>query len=341
MSSHVEEIDTRRADESTLLALHELYLLRDSEDLPDDPPMPYAQRLADWRHFVASDAIPRWVMWENGAVIGTSGAHMDLEQNLQNGFGWVYLHPGHRGRGLMRALTAPMLDTLEQHGRTRFATVVVEGRPEGELAKRAGLEHALTEKRSRLDFRDVDWDLMGAWVERAAERASDYELLFLPSPIPDEHVAAFCDVFAVMNTAPLEDFEQEDEVLTPEVLRDYDTTDLARGVQNLTYVAVHKPTGQFAGFTNVKYQHLHPEQVWQHDTGVDPAHRNRGLGRWLKAAMALELRSTYPEVRRIDTHNAGSNVPMLNINIEMGFRPILVENIWQGSLATLRERLSV
>jgi hypothetical protein len=32
---------------------------------------------------------------------------------------------------------------------------------------------------------------------------------------------------------------------------------------------------------------------------------------------------------------------MLNINIEMGFRPVLVQNVWQGDLATLRERLSV
>jgi hypothetical protein len=32
---------------------------------------------------------------------------------------------------------------------------------------------------------------------------------------------------------------------------------------------------------------------------------------------------------------------MLNINIEMGFKPVLIQNVWQGDLATLRERLSV
>jgi hypothetical protein len=81
--------------------------------------------------------------------------------------------------------------------------------------------------------------------------------------------------------------------------------------------------------------------VEQLDTGVDPKHRNKGLGRWVKAAMALKLRDEYPQVQRIDTENAGSNQPMLSINIEMGFKPILIQTVWQGDLATLRENLSV
>jgi hypothetical protein len=32
---------------------------------------------------------------------------------------------------------------------------------------------------------------------------------------------------------------------------------------------------------------------------------------------------------------------MLSINIEMGFKPILVQNVWQGDLAGLRSALSV
>jgi hypothetical protein len=32
---------------------------------------------------------------------------------------------------------------------------------------------------------------------------------------------------------------------------------------------------------------------------------------------------------------------MLSINIEMGFEPIMTDTVWQGDLATLRERLRV
>jgi hypothetical protein len=32
---------------------------------------------------------------------------------------------------------------------------------------------------------------------------------------------------------------------------------------------------------------------------------------------------------------------MLNINVEMGFRPVHIAHAWQGDLATVRERLRV
>jgi GNAT superfamily N-acetyltransferase len=144
-----------------------------------------------------------------------------------------------------------------------------------------------------------------------------------------------------MNTAPRDDLEEEDEIITPEIWRDVEAKEGARRTDILSYVARHKPTGGLAGFTTVFCPRLRPDLIWQGDTGVDPAHRNRGIGRWLKAAMALRIKESHPEARRIDTYNAGSNAPMLSINLEMGFRPIMIETVWQGDLATLRDRLSV
>lgn len=341
MSTRIEFIDTRIAPEETLRALHQLYLTRDEELLPGDPPVPLQQRIVDWRHLLDTKAIPRWALWKDAEVVATSGAFMDLEQNLDNAFGWVYVHPEHRGSGHGREIATPMFDAVEDHGRVRFAFELNDGRPEESLVMRAGMKSAYREKLSRLSFPDVDWVLMESWVERAAHRAFDYELLFLPSPIHNEYVDAFCDLTFVMNTAPREDYEEEDEVLTPEIWRDVEAKQEIRARDVLTYVARHKPTGDFAGYTTVAYHRLQPDLVWQWDTGVDPAHRNKGLGRWLKAAMALKLRSEYPDVQRIDTFNAGSNEPMLNINVEMGFRPVLIQNVWQGDLATLRGKLSV
>ncbi len=342
MPNRVEKIDTRTAAESTLVALHELYLARDAELEPEgDPPVPLKARLVDWRHPLDSEAVPRFGLWEGSQIIATSGAFMDLEQNLDNAFGWVYVHPDHRGRDLGRAVATPMLDEVEALGRTRFAFEINQGRPEEKIAEQAGMRPAFTERRSRLSFGDVDWALMESWVERARERASEYELLFIPSPMPEEHLEAFCELWQVMNTAPRDDYEEEDEVLTPEVLRDMEAKDEAKERTSLVYVARHEPSGEFAGFTMVTRHRLQPDLIWQGDTAVDPAHRNQGLGRWLKAAMALHLREHDPDVRRIDTYNAGSNAPMLSINVEMGFKPIMIETVWQGDVATLRERLSV
>jgi GNAT superfamily N-acetyltransferase len=341
MSTRIEYLDTRSAPEQSLRALHELYLVRDEELLPGDPPVPLEQRIVDWRYLLDREAVPRWALWKGPDVVATSGMYFDLEQNLENVFGWVYVHPLHRGAGHGREIAVPMFDAAEENNRSRFAFTLSEGRPEEALTRRAGMKSAYREQVSRLLFQEVDWDLMESWVARAAERASDYELVFLPSPIDDRYLESFCDLMFIMNTAPLEAFEEEDEVMTPEMWRDLETKMELRGRQVLTYVARHKPTGEFAGFTNVAYHRLQPDLVEQWDTGVDPKHRDKGLGRWVKAAMALKLRHEYPQVRRIDTENAGSNAPMLNINIEMGFTPILVQNVWQGDLATLRENLSV
>ncbi len=56
-------------------------------------------------------------------------------------------------------------------------------------------------------------------MTRSAERAFDYELLFLQSPIEDEYLDAFCEVMFVMNSAPREDYVEDE--------RDDDTRDLA------------------------------------------------------------------------------------------------------------------
>jgi GNAT superfamily N-acetyltransferase len=75
------------------------------------------------------------------------------------------------------------------------------------------------------------------------------------------------------------------------------------------------------------------------DTMVHPHHRGLGLGRWLKAAMLERILEHRPEVAFINTHNADSNQPMVDINVELGFRPVLMLNVWQGDLAKARQGL--
>ena len=122
-----------------------------------------------------------------------------------------------------------------------------------------------------------------------------------------------------------------------------DTEEKAKASQIVlnTYIAVHRPSGDFVGSTSVSTDLLQPDQAWQWETVVHPDHRNKGLGRWLKAAMIEEIVADHPQVDRIDTWNAGSNEPMLNINIAMGYEPIFISNTWQGDLAAARARLGV
>jgi GNAT superfamily N-acetyltransferase len=341
MAVRIEYVDTSSAPESILAAMHDFYLEIDDEVLPGDPPKPYRQRVVDWRHTPEFEMRPNWVLWDDDRVVAISGAKMNLEQNLENAFGWVLVRREERRRGFGRIVATPMLDLVQEQNRTRLACAVPQGSDAGAIAERAGMKDAFYDQRSRLTLAELDWDLVDSWVGRAPQRASDYELIFLPPPIPDEYLQAYCDVHDIMNSAPMEDYQRDPEVVTPEMWRALEDFDRKRHTDFLVYAARHKPSGEFVGLTELIYQHLNPPQAWQADTGVHSDHRERGVGRWLKAAMLQKVRSDYPLVERVDTDNAGSNEPMLNINVTLGFKPILINHIWQGDVATIRERLGV
>ena len=86
---------------------------------------------------------------------------------------------------------------------------------------------------------------------------------------------------------------------------------------------------KLAGYTQVVWDPENYTVLSQEDTGVVPEHRNRGLGRWLKAAMAEKLLQDLPGAGFILTSNAASNDAMLGINREMGFKLYKTMTTWQ------------
>ena len=338
MGIRIDLIDTPTAPESFLRELAAYYAVLDAEEMPGDPPTPFEARIADWRNVSVHYPVFRWVLRDEDRICAVAVAAFDRDQNLANGYGRVHVHPAMRGRGHARAIAGPMFDLLEGQGRTRFDTMIENDAPAETLAGALGLKSVYQEKRSRLDVAELDMGLMDAWIERSRERASDYELVYCQSPLPEAAVQSFCDLALVMNSAPREDFEEEDEVLTPAAWRELESHVIDSKCQLHNLIAVHKPTGDFVGYTQIKTQDLQPDLAWNWDTAVDSRHRNKGLGRWLKAMLIQRVVGAYPDLERVDTFNAGSNEPMLEINLEMGFEPIHVANAWQGELATVRER---
>jgi hypothetical protein len=164
--------------------------------------------------------------------------------------------------------------------------------------------------------------MLEGWVARAAERAQDYELLRWDGPCPEEYAEAFVNEQNVMNTAPIDDLEYEDEVFTVARLRDREAMQAHRRIDQITRVARHVPSGEFVGHSDVWLPQRWPTKAYQNDTGVYPALREKGLGRWLKAQMLLDLMDERPQLDNISTWNAGSNDAMLGINYAMGFKTV-------------------
>lgn len=272
--------------------MHEYYIGLEAEFLPDDPPMTAEQRIANWRNIPERQMLPRWLLRDDGQIVAVAVAFMDKYEDLNNGFARIQVRPDRRRRGYARTLATPIFDRLEREGRKSLITDTPDGVPWESKLTELGMKKSFGDKRSRLWVSDVDWGLMNRWIERASQRASDYHLLYLQTPVPEEHLEKWCEVLHVMHTSPKEDLEFEFETWTPERWRDNEAKMIAAGDSMVAHVAVHTPTGDFVGLSDVFLQKHQPEIAWQGDTGVDPAHRNKGLGRWLKAATIERLRKT-------------------------------------------------
>lgn len=202
-----------------------------------------------------------------------------------------------------------------------------------------GFEVKATERKSRLMTARVDRELMQRWIKAADAHAVDYELVAYDGPTPDELLEEFVDLYHVTNTAPRDDLEMDDEIVTAARLREDEARMVDLGTERWRVLARHLPSGQLAGFTEIwfpTHTNVQADQGW---TAVRPEHRNHGIGRWIKAANILRVLDERPEVEAVDTWNAFSNGPMLGINIAMGFELLRGYNEWQAPTDVVADRI--
>lgn len=339
MNAVIEPFDATTASDATLESVHRCYTEMEQDFFGGRPTTPISQHLRDWQVPAADHRKDlRFVARVGYEVVGTARVAVWFD-HADSGLIEVAVRRDRRRNGHGTALFRTALDALSEEGRSKAIVDIPIGSPLEPEAERVGLSRVFSEEINELHIADIDWDLMATWMDRASDRAAAYELLFLTPPIPDEHMPNWCRVSDVMNTAPMEEFDLEETTMTADKWRSIEANFAARGYVLHALVAVHEPTGDFAGMTTLIYQTDHPAQGLQDDTVVDPDHRNKGLGRLLKAAMIQDFVAAHPDVERIETGNAGSNAPMLGINKEMGFRTILEISAWQGEIDNARRSL--
>jgi len=126
----------------------------------------------------------------------------------------------------------------------------------------------------------------------------------------------------------------------PEPIREFEKSARARGNQSWMMYAREKGSRKIAGWTDVSWNPNRPEFLQQQGTAVFPEFQNRGLGRWLKAAMLEKVLRERPQVRYVRTGNADMNAPMLKINTELGFKPYRSHYAWQVETAKVLDYLA-
>lgn len=326
----IRPIDLRNAQPREYAALCEFWNAIQAERLPDDPPTTREEREGWWRNPPEHRRVSTWAAWDEDRVVAAADAEFeDLPENRHLAFVHVAVLAERRRRGLARELLRLAVEVPRRAGRSLVIGGTSSRIPAGEaLMERLGAERGLHMRVSQLELDRLDRGLLRRWIDGAPARGGGFTVGFWDAEFPEERLEAIARLMEVMNTAPRGTLQVEDERVTAEQVRQWETAIRATGLRRVMAYAL-APDGRLAGFTTTGWHASRPERLDQWGTGVWPEFRGQGLGRWLKAAMLERALADYPGLRRVRTGNAFVNRSMLSINDELGFEDFYSSTDWQ------------
>jgi GNAT superfamily N-acetyltransferase len=286
-----------------------------------------------------------WCAWNDSRdeIIAQGNVGLPrIEENRHLAQFDISVQAEHRRQGLGRQFLALITETTLKDNRRLLITQTADRIPGGEaLMTRLGAQKGLEMHINQLRLDNLDRGLIERWIAQGSQRGGEFELGLWDGPYPEEQIGAVVELMELTNQQPMGDLDIEDMHMTPEKIRQIEKTIFARGNQRWTFYMVEKATGKFAGYTETAWNPNRPEVLHQDMTGVFPEYRNRGLGRWLKAAMLDKVLRERSQVKFVRTGNADSNAAMLKINQELGFQPYMANAIWQIDIAKVMNYLGM
>ncbi len=249
----------------------------------------------------------------------------------------IHVHPEHRRKGLGKRLLKTMLKTaIEQKKQflnmDTYSTVAAGTRFMNSIGAKKGIENHF----NRLDLEKSDGKMLRNWIETGKKLSDRFEIGYWINSHPEEYIEEFVDLWNVMNTAPTGDLECAGVSMNSNEQRDIDTFLRETGQTLYTCWIRDKSNGKLTGFTELQIKPDDPKVAYQWCTGVRPAYRGKGFGKWLKADILLKIKKEHPTIRTIQTKNADSNGPMMKINNDLGFYPYVANTTWQIGVSELK-----
>lgn len=312
---------------SVLRSWHDLSRTTDLELEPHLPP----PDLGEARAFASSDDLNarRCVLaLDDERVVGYAIVKLPLLDNLHLAEIDVRVDPGRRRAGVGTALARTAATAAKDAGRRTLLMEAIEGSAGDAFCASLGGELALSETASMLLLAELDRSRVDDWIARRHERAAGYSLVRWIGPCPEDLVKGFAEIRGSMSTAPLGSLDVE-VAWSPGTIRAAERANLLHRHRNLVVCARDDLTGELVALTDVLVPDGRPTMAFQEDTVVRPDHRERGLGRWVKAEMLRWLAAEARNLERIVTWNATDNAAMRSINTELGFVPTGTWNEWQ------------
>ena len=338
-------LDPATADAQQWNRYHELRRLRHAELFPDHPLRPDEIVEANMKKRDPIDFHHFFEVSRGGAAISTFHCEAVRPENPEYATNkhllWVdaYVRPEERRRGVGMRWLNVVVQMLDEHDARVFG-MSADNEAAHAFLKWLGATPKLTDIESRLNLSEVDWAMVARWVEEGRERSPQTRLEIYDGSLPRE----MWDDFAaqrslLLNTIPFEGLEMGDIVITPEKIGDW--IERAKVTHTVWHnILTREPDGTISGMTDVEWTSYGRKQIQQQFTGVLPAARGRGIGKWIKAAMLLHMRELYPDAESVVTDNAHSNAPMLKINRDLGFKPSRTSVDYQMSRADLEAKIA-
>jgi GNAT superfamily N-acetyltransferase len=285
-----------------------------------------------------------WVAWDDAHQDILALAQADIYLTGDNPrVVWFNIEvlPNARRQGLGRELLRRVARHAREQGRSLLTVDCHDRTPDGSaFLARIGAIKGLVEAVNQVRVAELDRELIGRWLEHRASLSAEFELGFWDVPYPKERLQDLADLLQeVANDQPRDSLQMDDLNYTPELMQQFDDEQRAGGDQRWTLYAVNRLDDRLAGITEVYWNPNRPEILWQGFTGVMPAFRNRGLGRWLKAEMLTRVLRDRPQLQVIRSGNADSNAPMLKINRALGFQRFVEWATWQVELEQVEQYL--
>ncbi len=323
-------------DEAAIRQWYELRCAVSRADLPDDPQPCWVDQLGRFRVPWPGEDETVWLAWYGDMVVGGCLLNLPTRDNLGNAAVDVLVAPGHRRRGIGRALLAQLVEAASRRGRVRLMAEVTEPSdapsPGARFATASGAQRALVATRRRLDLDTVDPAMLDRLRTEALARARGYSVVqWLDSTPPRWRADLAYLIGRMLVDAPLDDLKLEPEIYDAERIRERDAGSRARGHHTVTTGACDRD-GRLVAYTQIVVCSGADRYGDQWDTLVAPAHRGHRLGTLIKVDNLALARAHHPALRVVDTDNADSNPYMVGINEAIGFRPLDHRSEWQLEL---------
>ena len=338
------EVDAKSAGPDFWARFHAYRRSRHAETRPDDPITPdhvvegemMREDPYELHYRYEISAGDQMLSWFSAGATRPGAPGYDTNKHLL----WADLsvRKDHRRQGIGRSWIPLVAAIMDRHSYTTLGLGTEEASGHAFL-KWLGAEAKLRGAENRLKLADVDWAMLERWVDEGRKRSPDTRMEVYDGRLPESMWDDYCPQFsAMLNLMPFEDLDHGEIVVTPPMMAEW-LARMAFGNRSEHWMLTREPDGIISGITDMMYAPYSPTIVHQGFTGVRPDARGRGLGKWLKAAMALHMRKLYPGAKWFVTENAGSNVPMLAINRAMGFKTYRESSEYQISRNDLASRL--